>query len=91
MAEELTPGFYGKVPALGDFVTRRLPREGFLDTWDAWLSEGMRQTKASMGEAWLPTYLTSPVWRFAVSSGVCGPVPWAGVLMPSVDRVGKKS
>jgi len=89
VAEELTPGFYGKVPALGDFVTRRLPRDGFLDTWDAWLSEGMRQTKASMGEAWLPTYLTSPVWRFAISAGVCGPTPWAGVLMPSVDRVGR--
>jgi type VI secretion system protein ImpM len=89
VAADTTPGFYGKLPALGDFVTRRLPREGFLDTWDTWLSEGLRQTREAMGDAWLPTYLTSPVWRFAISAGVCGPDPWAGVLMPSVDRVGR--
>jgi type VI secretion system protein ImpM len=42
-----------------------------------------------MGEAWLEAYLTSPIWRFALSAGLCGDAAAAGVLMPSVDRVGR--
>ena len=30
-------GFYGKLPARGDFVRAALPRD-FTDRWDAWLS-----------------------------------------------------
>jgi type VI secretion system protein ImpM len=39
--------------------------------------------------AWLEYYLTSPLWRFALSPGACGEDAYAGVLMPSVDRVGR--
>ena len=42
-----------------------------------------------MGEEWLPIYLTSPIWRFVLSAGLCGGEVVAGVLMPSVDRVGR--
>ncbi|MES2048583.1 MAG: type VI secretion system-associated protein TagF, partial [Pseudomonadota bacterium] len=41
------------------------------------------------GATWLETYLTSPVWRFALNTGVVDESAWAGVLMPSVDRVGR--
>lgn len=34
-------------------------------------------------------YLTSPVWRFAIAPGVLGPEGLGGVMMPSVDRVGR--
>jgi type VI secretion system protein ImpM len=34
-------------------------------------------------------YLTSPIWRFGLAPGVCGARGWGGVLMPSVDRVGR--
>ena len=34
-------------------------------------------------------YLTSPVWRFAIAEGVCGSGAYAGVMVPSVDRVGR--
>lgn len=81
-------GFYGKVPGLGDFVSRRLPRS-FIDYWDDWLQIMVAASKAQLGEAWLATYLSSPLWRFVLSSGHCGAQPWAGVLMPSVDRVGR--
>ena len=82
------PGYHGKLVAKGDFVTRRLPRD-FLDPWDSWLQDVVGRSRARMGEAWLDAYLTSPVWRFVVAAGLCGSSAAAGVLMPSVDRVGR--
>lgn len=81
-------GFFGKFPRHGDFVARRLPA-GFLASWDAWLQAGMEDSRDRLGDAWLPIYLNSPIWRFALGAGVCGPQAWGGVLMPSVDRVGR--
>ncbi len=81
-------GFYGKVPALGDFVTRRLTRL-FIDPWDDWLQSAMSCSREQLGDAWLGSYLTSPLWRFALAAGACGTAPRAGVMMPSVDRVGR--
>ena len=81
-------GFFGKIPSLGDFVTRDLPRE-FLDTWDDWLQRSVAESKTALGDAWLSTYLNSPIWRFVLLPGVCGDSGWAGILMPSVDRVGR--
>lgn len=81
-------GFFGKIPSLGDFVTRDLPRE-FLDTWDDWLQRSVAESKAVLGDTWLNTYLTSPIWRFVLLPGVCGQQGWAGIMTPSVDRVGR--
>ena len=81
-------GFFGKVTSHGDFVTRRLP-PGFQQPWDAWLQDGLQHSKAALGAGWLATYLSSPIWRFALAPGVCGPRGRAGLLMPSVDRVGR--
>lgn len=82
------PGFYGKLPILGDFVTRRLPRD-FLAPWDGWLQSSLAASREELGEVWLNSYLNSPIWRFALSPGVCGNSAWAGILMPSVDKVGR--
>ena len=81
-------GFYGKVPGRGDFITRRLPRT-FIDPWDAWLQQAVTASRDQLGDAWLDAYLTSPLWRFVLDGGLCGDAPWAGVMMPSVDRVGR--
>jgi len=81
-------GFFGKIPSLGDFVTRDLPRE-FLDAWDDWLQRSVAESKTALGDAWLNTYLNSPIWRFVLLPGVCGESGWAGILMPSVDKVGR--
>ena len=80
-------GIFGKLPWLGDFVTRRLPRS-FVEPWDAWLQAGMTATRETLGEAWLDSFLTAPIWRFLLPAGSAGPA-MAGVLMPSVDRVGR--
>ncbi|WGS86509.1 type VI secretion system-associated protein TagF [Methylomonas sp. UP202] len=81
-------GFFGKVPALGDFVSRRLPRQ-FIDPWDQWLQGSLRASQEMLGDQWLSLFLVSPIWRFTLSPGLCGPSAWAGVMMPSVDRVGR--
>ncbi|MES2072921.1 MAG: type VI secretion system-associated protein TagF, partial [Pseudomonadota bacterium] len=85
---ETAPGFFGKVTSHGDFVSRRLP-PAFLDVWDSWLQQSIHTSKKQLDAAWLDTYLTSPIWRFALSNGVVDGNAWAGVLMPSVDRVGR--
>ena len=81
------PGFYGKMPSKGDFVQRRLAR-GVVDPFDAWLQQAIAHSKAALGDGWTDIYLTSPIWRFAWTDGVCGE-PAGGVLMPSIDRVGR--
>jgi type VI secretion system protein ImpM len=86
-AEEL-PGFYGKLPCTGDFVQRRLSAE-FIGTWDAWLQAAIHSTREELKDRWRDIYLTSPVWRFALSAGICGDGAYAGVMVPSVDRVGR--
>jgi type VI secretion system protein ImpM len=83
------PGWYGKLPTLGDFASRRL-EASFIAPWDAWLSEGIAALRTQAGEHWLDAYLASPVWRFVLMPGVIGlDTAMAGVLMPSVDRVGR--
>jgi type VI secretion system protein ImpM len=81
-------GFFGKVPAHGDFITRDLPR-GFLDVWDAWLQTSIAESRAQLGDRWLDVYLTCPIWRFGLVPGLCGAEAWAGIVMASVDRVGR--
>lgn len=81
-------GYFGKVSSHGDFVSRRLSAS-FTAAWDAWLQDAMRRSRESLGADWLDAYLTAPVWRFALAPGVCDSCAWAGVLMPSVDRVGR--
>ena len=81
-------GLFGKLPARGDFVRIGLPGH-FVMPWDAWLQEAIAASQASMGSGWLPAYLESPVWRFVLPAGMCGPATVVGVMMPSVDRVGR--
>lgn len=79
-------GWHGKLPTLGDFASRRLDA-GFIHRWDVWLSEGLAALQQAPG--WLDGYLASPSWRFLLMPGVVSDALWAGVLMPSVDRVGR--
>lgn len=84
----LAAGWYGKIPALGDFASRGLPHE-FVQIWDSWLQHSIASSRAQLGEQWQELYLTSPIWRFALLPGACGSSAWAGVMMPSVDKVGR--
>lgn len=81
-------GFYGKLPARGDFVRFALPGS-FVDPWDAWLQTVIVGSRTQMGEEWLPAYLESPVWRFALPPACCGASSVLGLMLPSVDRAGR--
>ena len=82
-------GWFGKLRALGDFASRRLPPE-FIEPWDEWLSEELFAARQALGEDWAEAWANAPTWRFALTAGVLGSGPWFGVLMPSVDRVGRQ-
>ncbi len=81
------PAWFGKLPGNGDFAQRRLAPE-FLEIWDAWLQREMLQLRQHR-EDWTPRYLEAPLWYFVLSEGIVNPHPWIGVLMPSVDSVGR--
>jgi type VI secretion system protein ImpM len=82
-------GWFGKIPALGDFVSRRLPPE-FIEPWDHWLSEELPAAERALGADWAESYANAPVWRFALMPQVLDSRHWLGVLMPSADRVGRR-
>src|ERR1051326_5604040 len=88
MLQPAQTGFYGKLPSQGDFLTRRLPRE-FVAPWDAWLQQGIAASRALLESDWEESYRSAPVWRFLLAPGVCGDAAWAGLLQPSMDRVGR--
>jgi type VI secretion system protein ImpM len=81
-------GYFGKVATRGDFVCRRLA-PAFKSTLDEWLSASIAASQRQMGEGWLPAYLNAPLWRFVLGPGIAGPDAAIGVMMPSVDRVGR--
>jgi type VI secretion system protein ImpM len=86
------PGWYGKLPSLGDFASRRLDADA-VSLWDDWLSTAMVGLREAAQADWLASYLRAPRWQFvllpaALPAG-CDPGGAAGILMPSVDRVGR--
>jgi type VI secretion system protein ImpM len=82
------PGWFGKMPGAGDFASRRLP-DGFVSGWDDWLQQGLVHAREELGEGWLELYLVAPIVRFWIAPPVFGDTAWAGIVMPSVDRVGR--
>ncbi len=81
-------GLYGKLPAYGDFIFRDLA-SAFVNRWDDWLQLYVSASREQIGDGWLDVYLTSPIWRFVMSVGVIDENMWCGLIMPSVDRVGR--
>jgi type VI secretion system protein ImpM len=80
-----TGGLYGKAPAFGDFVVRRLPQT-FVRPWDDWLSRSLAVSRQQIGEDWTHAYLSSPPWRFGLDPGLAGATGWLGVLASSIDQ-----
>ncbi|WP_287113015.1 type VI secretion system-associated protein TagF [Mesorhizobium sp.] len=77
----ILPGFYGKMPATGDFVTRRLPGD-FVRAWDRWLAQHIVPLIGS--EAWP----RSTALRFLAGPAAFGAS--AGIILQSADRVGRQ-
>jgi type VI secretion system protein ImpM len=81
-------GFFGKLPARGDFVRAGLP-EDFVAAWDAWSRSALTASRAALGDAWEPAWMEAPIWRFLLPAGACGAQAVLGVWLPSMDRVGR--
>jgi type VI secretion system protein ImpM len=82
------PGWYGKIPALGDFASRRLAPE-FIAFWDPWLQRQILAGRALAGAPRQAAGGHGPPWRFLLLPGICGAGCWAGLLAPSRDKVGR--
>jgi type VI secretion system protein ImpM len=81
-------GWYGKIPAAGDFIARRVPA-AFSEAWDRWLQRAIAGSRERMAEDWRDAFLSMPVWRFVLSPAMLNGNAWAGVMVPSVDAVGR--
>jgi type VI secretion system protein ImpM len=88
MSYSFETGWYGKLPASGDFIARRLP-PSFIEPWDAWLNAVLSGGRERLGVAWRDAFLAAPAWRFVLAPGIIGDLGWAGIILPSVDSVGR--
>lgn len=87
MSPNNAAGLHGKLPQYAGFITRRLSMS-YTQAWDDWLQRGMEASQRALGSLWLDHYLTSPIWRFVLGTGIVDQQVWAGVMLPSVDRDG---
>lgn len=82
-------GAFGKMPSAGDFFRLNTPG-GFVRVWDAWLQQVLLDGRAAYGSGFDAHYMTAPIWRFTLPAGLGGSGKVMGVMMPSVDRVGRR-
>ncbi len=81
-------GVFGKLPQQPDYVSQHLPA-WFTTPWHAWLQSALAVSREQLADDWTDYYMTSPVWRFALTPGVCGEQAVMGLIIPSVDEVGR--
>ena len=81
-------GFFGKIPLTGDFIHRRMSSV-FMNRWDEWLKINILHSQKQLGERWLPIYSQSPMWRFCIAPGIIDDNAYLGIMIPSVDSVGR--
>jgi type VI secretion system protein ImpM len=77
----MSTGFFGKIPATGDFVSRGLPPE-FVRLWDPWVARHLAPLAIS------GTWPESQPICFLLGTDMAGPA--AGVALPSMDRAGRR-
>jgi type VI secretion system protein ImpM len=83
-------GWFGKLPSVGDFAGRGIPRP-LQETVYQWVWSGMAALVQSHPEDWRDIYLNSPVWHFAINATVWDKPALLGCIAPSVDKVGRHS
>jgi type VI secretion system protein ImpM len=81
-------GAFGKMPSLGDFFRLGLAAE-VVTPWDTWVQQMMLAARGELGPRFEDCYMSAPIWRFALAPSVAGTQGGLGVMMPSVDRVGR--
>jgi type VI secretion system protein ImpM len=87
-AQQFPAGWYGKIPAAGDFLARRLPA-AFAEAWHRWAQTALEGSRRRLAAGWRDDFLSMPLWRFVFSPGLLVDDALAGVMLPSVDAVGR--
>ncbi|MEP4196387.1 MAG: type VI secretion system-associated protein TagF [Aliishimia sp.] len=82
-------GAFGKIPSMGDFLRLNLSAS-FVKVWDEWMQRNMLAAQDRLGTAWRDNYLSAPIWRFTMPAHHTGAAAMSGILMASVDRVGRQ-
>jgi type VI secretion system protein ImpM len=85
---EFPAGWYGKIPLAGDFVARRIP-PAFIQAWHPWLLAALEGSRQRLAARWRDDFLSMPAWRFVFAPGLIAPSAWVGLMLPSVDAVGR--
>jgi type VI secretion system protein ImpM len=86
--QSFSAGWYGKIPGTGDFIARRMPAS-FSEAWDRWLQGAIAGSRERLGARWRDSFLSMPIWRFVLSPGMLTANAWGGIMVPSVDAVGR--
>ncbi len=84
------PGFawYGKLPSVGDFISRRMPYP-LQQFWDHLCASGMESLKAGSNASGWDVWRGCPKWAFILPAQPGIPLSQIGVWAPSCDRVGR--
>lgn len=81
------PGWYGKLPGTGDFVSRRLG-PGVIRWWGNWLQRSLQYQNERHAD-WQYRFVRAPLWNFMIFNPEEVPRLQLGCLAPSCDRVGR--
>ena len=81
-------GFYGKLVARGDFVSRSLDNQ-VIGLLDEWFQLGMLTSKEQLAKDWMGYYQVAPIWHYYISPGVINEQAWVGTWIPSADKVNR--
>jgi type VI secretion system ImpM family protein len=83
----LKPWLFGKLPALGDFVSRGIDM-ATRERLDAWVSAEMETARGRWGDAFEGRYDNAPAWTFVDRDDAGN---WSGgALCASMDRSGRR-
>jgi len=87
-ATPLNFAWFGKMPSVGDFISRRMP---FLlqQFWDHWCASGLESLKQASGATGWDIWRGSPMWAFLLPAQAGISHSQLGVFAPSCDRVGR--
>ncbi len=62
----------------------------FIVPWDRWLQRSLVFLQAYLDIERFERIFTHTSVHFALNPGVCGTAAWIGVMVPSLDRVGRR-
>jgi type VI secretion system protein ImpM len=84
-----TIGFFGKLPGAGDFVVRGFDRP-LVAALTSWTDMLVSHLKLGAGDEWTAVFDRLQPVAWVAGAGVCGAAPFAGLIRPSMDRVGRR-